>query len=93
MLNDLVGGEKVVVIGRAKGPAGVAFLSSADDRVLSFRLADGSLEDVETGSRWDDGGVAVSGPLAGARLTPLPLRSSFWFSLAGALPGIDLYKP
>lgn len=39
MLNDLVGGEKVVVIGRAKGPAGVAFLSSADDRVLSFRLA------------------------------------------------------
>jgi hypothetical protein len=93
LLNDLVGGEAVVVLGRAKGPTGVAFLSSADGRALSFRLADGSVEDVETGSRWGDSGVAVSGPLAGARLTPLPLRSSFWFSLAGALPGIDLYKP
>jgi hypothetical protein len=93
LLNDLVGGQRVVVLGRANGPTGVAFLSSADDRALSFRLAAGFLEDLETGSRWDDGGVAVSGPLAGARLSPLPLRSSFWFSLAGALPGIDLYKP
>jgi hypothetical protein len=70
-----------------------AFLSKGQGRALTFRLTDESLEDTETGSRWDDSGLAVSGPLAGTRLEAVPSRTSFWFSVAGALPGIALYRP
>ena len=93
LLNDEVGGEGVVLIGRARGPSAVAYLSRAGGRDLSFRLVDGAMQDVETGSAWDDSGLVTSGPMAGIRLTAVPSRTSFWFSVAGALPGIELYKP
>ena len=93
LLNDEVGGEGVVLIGRARGPSAVAYLSRASGRDLSFRLVDGAMQDMETGSAWDDSGLATSGPIAGTRLTAVPSRTSFWFSVAGALPGIELYKP
>ena len=93
VLNDEVGGESVVVIGRAERPAAVAYLRTINGRELSFRLNDGSVEDAETNSEWDDSGKAVSGPMAGAQLMAVPSRTSFWFSLVGALPSIELYQP
>lgn len=93
VINDEVGGEKVVVIVRADGPTGFAYLSTLDGQTLTFSLDDGVLQDAGTGSAWDDGGRAISGPMAGAQLTPVPLRTSFWFSLVGSLPGIELYTP
>ena len=93
VVNDTVGGLGVLVILRAEGPTAAAFLSAFDGRPLTFELRDGSVFDSETGTRWDDGGRAVSGPLVGSRLTPLPSRASFWFSIAGALPGIELHSP
>ena len=106
VINDEVGGEKVVVIVRAdrsqapthlrglyEGPSGSAYMSALDGRELTFSIIQGEMADAETGSRWDDGGRAVSGPLAGARLMPVPSRTSFWFSLVGSLPGVELYQP
>ena len=93
VLNDVVGGETVVVIGRAEGPTAVGYLGTVDGQKLSFRLNDGPLEDLETGSQWDDSGKAVSGPLAGVQLTAVASRTSFWFSLVGALPDIELHQP
>ena len=93
VVNDVVGEEGVVVVGRSGGPTASAYLSDVNGRPLEFRLVDGSLVDAETGSTWDDGGVARSGPLVGARLSSVPSRTSFWFSVAGALPGIDLHRP
>lgn len=84
-----VGGEGVVVVGRGDGPAAAAYFSEADGQALSFRLVDGTVQDVETGSGWDDSGVAVSGP----QLEAVPSRTSFWFSIVGALPGIELHRP
>ena len=92
-INDEVGGEKVVVIIRADGPTGFAYLSALDGQTLTFSLIDGVLQDAETGSMWDDGGRAVSGPMADRQLTPVPTRASFWFSLVGSLPGIELHTP
>ena len=91
-INDDVGGERVIVIVRASGPSGAAYLSSVDGKSLSFRLDADAVEDVETGSRWDDGGRAVAGPMQGGRLTPVPSRTSFWFALVASLPGIDLHE-
>ena len=93
--NDVVGGSDVVVIGRDEdgAAAAVAYFSEVDGRVLTWSLEGGVLTDVETGSEWSDAGIAVSGPLAGSSLWAVPSRTSMWFSLVGALPGIELYIP
>ena len=93
VINDEVGGQPVVVVTRPSGPSGLAYFSELDDRVLKFKLLDGALVDEGTGSLWDDAGRAVAGPLAGSELTAVPSRTSFWFSLAGALPGLELSNP
>ena len=93
LVNDLVGGENVVVMGTAEGPGAAAYYRYADGRPLTFRLGEDSIEDLETGSVWDFSGLALSGPLKGTRLAPVPSRTGYWFSLAGALPGIELYVP
>ena len=90
LVNDEVGGQRVVVVTRPSGPSGLAFFSELDGRPYTFKLVDGSMVDEETGSLFDDAGRAVSGPLAGSQLTPAPSRTSYWFSLAGALPGVEL---
>ncbi len=89
---DVVGERAVVVIGRAGGPSASAYFSRVDGRDLTFKL-DSQLRDVETGTTWNDGGLAVAGPLSGTQLIAIPSRTSFWFSLVGALPGIELYRP
>ncbi len=92
LLNDTLGGKGIVVLARKKGPAAFAYYRASGGRELSFKLADGAVQDTETESTWDDAGRAVSGPLAGTRLSPVPSRTSFWFSLVGALPGIELHQ-
>lgn len=77
------------MIVRPEGPTEAAYSRTLGDRTLSDRV----LIDVETQSSWDDSGRAVSGPLAGSQLKPVPSRTSFWFSVAGSLPGIGLYTP
>ncbi len=90
--HDHFAGDKVMVVTRSDGPSGAAYLSAFDGQELTFSLNAGILEDAETGSQWDDGGRAVSGPLAGSQLTLLPSRTSFWFSIVGAIPGIEVHK-
>ena len=93
VVNDEVGGEKVVVIARVVGPTASAYLSTLGGQTFTFNLNDGVVEDVETGTKWDDGGHAISGPMVGAQLTRVPSRTSFWFSVVGALPDIELHTP
>lgn len=93
--DDVVGGLDIVVIGRDEDgtAAAAAYFSEVDGRVLTWGLEGGVLTDIETGSEWSDAGLAVSGPLEGSSLRPVPSRTSMWFSLVGALPGIELYQP
>jgi hypothetical protein len=93
VLSDVVAGEEVVVVVRSEGPSGTAFFSEVDGQTLTFSLADGLLRDAETGSTWDDGGRATSGPMAGEQLTPVPSRTAFWFALTVSLPDLELYVP
>ncbi|MCH8186228.1 MAG: DUF3179 domain-containing protein [Chloroflexi bacterium] len=91
--NDEVGGERLAVLVRSEGPSGFAYLSSVEGRPLTFGLEGGALRDFETGSLWDDSGRSVSGEMEGAQLTLVPSRTSFWFSIVGALPGLEVYSP
>ena len=93
LLNDTVGNQDLVVVARPAGPTAAAYFRSVNGRTLTFSLDGGAVQDEQTGSKWSDSGKAVSGPLAGAQLTPVPSRTSFWFSLTTALPGIELHTP
>jgi hypothetical protein len=62
-----------------------------DGRTLTFSPAGRTeFRDHQTGSRWTLAGLAVEGPLAGRRLTPLPHQDAFWFAWAAFQPGTAL---
>ena len=94
VINDVVDGTPVLINIRGEqttAPAGSAYLRELDGQELIFSLVEGVMVDDATGSRWDDGGRAISGTLAGSRLAEVPTRTSFWFAVVAAVPGIELY--
>ena len=94
-VNDLVGGQPVVVFSRVDNRAAGAFSPVVDGRTLTFDFREdtGAFFDRETGSQWDAAGRAIDGPLKGSELQPLKSRRAFWFSIAISFPDVRLYQP
>ena len=93
-MNDTLKGEPVVVFSAQGSKVGAAFSARLGGRTLTFSTSKGGgFRDQQTGSRWTLTGRAVEGPLAGQRLKALPTRRAFWFSLAIALPDVELFQP
>ena len=106
VVNDMAGETPVVVLwhagaasaldtgriaeGRDVGSA-LAFSREVGGRVLTFEVTAEQFIDVETGSAWNHLGQAISGPLAGTRLTPLVANNYFWFSWAAFKPETRVY--
>ena len=80
---DVAGGEDV-------GSA-TSFSREVDGQVLTFAPADDGFEDAETGSRWNQFGLALDGQLAGTQLTPVVSINHFWFSWAAFRPDTRIY--
>ena len=76
---------RTVADGRDVGTTGV-FEAAIDGQPLTFRAVEGGFEDVETGSRWNVLGDAISGPLAGRELTRITHVDTFWFAWAAFQP-------
>ncbi len=75
--------------------AAAAYLPQAEGRALTFAPdagEPGRFRDEETGSRWDVTGLAVSGPLAGARLPPAAHDTPFWFAWAAFHPRTAIWE-
>ena len=91
--NGAIADRPVAIFSSADGPAGGAFFADPDahggDR-LTFEFADGAWRDLETGSTWDLGGRALSGPLKGSTLARAPVRSTFWYAYVAAFPEAEL---
>ena len=100
-INETVGGLPVVVFwqagtasalnrstvgdGKDVGSA-TAFARDVDGQALTF-TADGDVfRDAETGSTWNNLGLALSGELAGVALEPVVSINHFWFSWAAFRP-------
>ncbi|MEX2374621.1 MAG: DUF3179 domain-containing (seleno)protein, partial [Dehalococcoidia bacterium] len=74
------------------GSSGV-FRATLGDRRLTFEPGDDNrFSDRETGSTWDVTGRAVGGPLAGARLDPIPHGDYLWFAWAAFRPDTEVRK-
>ncbi len=92
-ISDTLAGTRVVVFSSAEGPSGSIFLPEARGSQLTFRFDGRSYVDEETGSEWSLSGQAVSGPLKGEKLEPLPSRYTFWFAYVAAFPNTELFAP
>jgi hypothetical protein len=76
--------------GRDVGTTGV-YRSEVNGEILTFSAGDhGQFTDLETESVWDITGEAVSGPLRGTSLVPLPHHDTFWFAWAAFVPESSL---
>jgi hypothetical protein len=69
-----------------------AFDRRLDGRLLAFELRDGRIVDTATGSHWNLLGEALGGPLAGARLRPLPGGVHFAFAWLAFNPDAQIYR-
>ncbi len=70
---------------REVGSTGI-FLRDLEGQTLTFSADDDVFIDLETGSRWNIFGQALSGPLAGSQLTPVVHANHFWFAWAAFRP-------
>jgi hypothetical protein len=94
LVNDQVGGVPVLVVFDANTGAGVVYNRRVGDgRVLSFEhIEELILVDAETGTTWDGmSGLALEGPLAGARLRSVKSTASFWFGWKDWYPETRVY--
>ncbi|HWQ28797.1 MAG TPA: DUF3179 domain-containing protein, partial [Dehalococcoidia bacterium] len=105
---DTVGGTEIVVLfepgavsaldrsaiteSRDVGSTGV-FIPQARGRRLTLAPEDEGFVDRETGSRWNVLGLAVDGPLAGERLSPVAHGNHFWFAWAAFKPETRIWAP
>ncbi|MGE0879278.1 MAG: DUF3179 domain-containing protein [Acidimicrobiia bacterium] len=67
------------------GSTGV-FAATLDGRTLSFSSRGDDFVDAQTATTWNRFGVAVSGPLTGARLEPVTHVDTFWFAWGAFRP-------
>ena len=83
-VNDEVGGQSIVVTWLSDSAAARAFDRSVGGQTLDFAAGEsdaGMFVDDQTGSIWTADGLAVSGDLAGERLTPIDeAHVAFWFA-------------
>jgi thiol-disulfide isomerase/thioredoxin len=107
VVNDVVGGESVVVVwqpgvasaldqgrvaeGRDVGTV-VAFSRELDGETLTFSYEDEHIVDDATGTRWDISGHGREGARAGQDLTPMVGVNHFWFSWAAFKPETSIYQ-
>jgi hypothetical protein len=92
-LIDNVGTTPVLVLLAEDGKSVRVFDRRLDGRALEFFKKQDSpaLFDSETGSQWDFGGVAVSGPLAGRRLEKIASLKDYWFDWKTYHPNTGVY--
>lgn len=88
---SLLAGKPVVVMYDPKSDTPVVFGAVLEGRTLSFRASKHGkrvlVEDIETGSVWSAlEGKAISGPLRGKRLEPVPYFYSFWYAWSAYRP-------
>ena len=102
VVNDRIAEVDVVVVFDVVNIVAKIFESTLDGTTLTFELAIerapadlvAPMTDRETGSLWSGlTGKALSGPLAGSRLTQIPSTPVFWFAWQDFYPDTGVWTP
>ena len=97
VINDVVGGENLVVIFDERSHTAIPYSSVVMDTARTFFAVDAKgplpieFMDVETRSRWSMLGQAIDGPLEGERLEQMPAYNSMWFAWDTYWNGADMW--
>ena len=98
LVNDVIDGVPLLVTYCPLCASGVVFDRRVDGEALIFGNtsalynSDLVMFDYASGSYWfQTGGEAIVGPMTGTRLTPLPSRRAFWFTISISNPDIEVY--
>lgn len=96
LVNDVIGGQPVLIWFDPDTSTGGAFLRTVDEETLTFsHFPDRPMKliDEQTGSEWSAlTGQATTGPLTGKQLAPLVVTPAFAFGWFGYFPDSDVYK-
>lgn len=93
VVNDMLGDLPVVILA-GPGPdqcTMAAYLREASGQELTFEADAKGFTDQESGSRWTIEGLAVAGPRAGERLTPLRWQYVRWHAWVYPHPATELF--
>jgi hypothetical protein len=94
LINDVIDGESVVIVGNLARNFIVSFYSKLDDGIILNLIAVDEnnviLED-DMGNKWDIFGYAVSGPLVGKKLISTESFIGYWFSWGVFYPGAEIH--
>ena len=98
VVNDVLGGQEIVVVYDAEYRLAIPYWRRVGDRVLTFDIVDDgsfpfSIRDVETETLWDIKGRAVDGELEGLQLTQVPAHNSMWFAWVNFWPNTSVWHP
>lgn len=89
----VVDGEEHVIFWESQRQAAMAYSKFLDGDTLDFEADRGQIRDIQTGTVWRIDGVAVTGPLSGKRLEPIPEAFvSYWFAWAAFQPDAALWE-
>ena len=90
VINDQVNDKPILLVSLYSGNAR-AFDRMLDGEILEFAYKNNKIVDTKTNSEWNYDGVAISGELAGAKLTRLGFNPSFWFEWVAFHPQTLVY--
>ncbi len=91
VVNDRIGSTSLVVLWDERLQTARAYRTNQGEREFTFRRDQNNLIDEQSGSVWNAGGEAISGPQRGERLDPIPLIGSYWFAWSAAFPSTELF--
>lgn len=94
LIHDFINATPVVIARDPNDGSGRMFRRTAQGLELRFESERGRPDratDVETGSAWNLlTGEATGGPLAGARLAPVPVVPAYWFAWIAFYPATEI---
>lgn len=91
-LNDILGELPIVVFHDKAKAFGIAYSRVLDGDTLTFSATGGQIVDDETGTTWNQEGVAIDGRLAGRSLEFVTSFITEWYGWSAFHPGTGIYK-
>ncbi len=93
VVHELAEDGPIVVFWNKDYESAMAYRALLDGTRLTFQVRGGRIVDVETRSEWRVDGLAIAGPLAGARLEPVAeAYVAFWFAWAAFHPETRVWE-
>jgi hypothetical protein len=95
VVNDQVNGRAILIVSDLPAKLAIPYDRRVNGQVLTFTLNSANpfqMTDNETNSVWNIKGEAISGSLAGAKLTQIPAYNAFWFAWSVFWPATQIFE-